>query len=100
LGENSIVVYLAFFLFMAFTRTVLLRFAPNLNLTIVAILSTSSGVVGPIVLNYFTKNTALDFLFKRPSWARLADNAKQWHTGIYVSNRSTKSKPAFKPETR
>jgi uncharacterized membrane protein YcfT len=100
LGENSIVVYLGFFLFMAITRTLLLRYVPSLNLSATALLSTSAGVIGPVVLNFMTKGTALDFLFVRPSWARLADRAKQWHTVNHVTNRSAKPQPVLDLKTR
>jgi uncharacterized membrane protein YcfT len=96
LGENSIVVYLAFFLFMAAARILVLRFAPNLNIAVAALISTGAGIAGPVLLGRVTRNTAFAFLFKRPLWARLANAPKQWHSVLHV----TKSKPAFKPETR
>ncbi len=70
-GENSIVVYLAFFLPMAATRTALLKFAPGLDLGIVALTVTAAGVVTPLILHMLVKNTHARFLFKRPAWAKL-----------------------------
>jgi uncharacterized membrane protein YcfT len=100
LGQNSIVVYLAFFLFMAVARIMVLRYLPGLNIAVVALISTSAGVVGPVLLDRVTRNTKFEFLFKRPVWARLANAPKQWHSGPHVTNKFTKSKPAFEPQTR
>jgi uncharacterized membrane protein YcfT len=70
-GQNSIVVYLAFFLPMAMTRIALRKFAPGLDLGVVALVVTVVGVVTPLVLHALVKNTSLRFLFARPDWARL-----------------------------
>ncbi|MFT3673660.1 acyltransferase family protein [Aestuariivirga sp.] len=86
LGENSIVVYLAFFLFMATTRTLALKFAPGLGPDVISITTTLAGVIGPVVLFWLTRKTALSFLFRRPAWARLKPPqkletpAKVWHS--------------------
>ncbi len=42
-GENSIVIYLAFFLFMASTRAVLLRLVPDLDLGVVSLIVTAGA---------------------------------------------------------
>jgi uncharacterized membrane protein YcfT len=70
-GQNSIVVYLAFFLPMATTRIALLRFAPGLDLGVVALVVTVVGVVTPLVLHTLINNKSLRFLFVRPGWAKL-----------------------------
>jgi len=70
-GENSIVVYLAFFLPMAVTRSLLLGFVPSLDLGTVALTVTAAGVVTPLMLHELVKNTHGRFLFKRPAWAKL-----------------------------
>jgi len=70
-GENSIVVYLAFFLPMAVTRAALLKFAPGLDIGTVALIVTAAGVVAPLILHALVKDTRLRFLFKRPDWAKL-----------------------------
>ena len=74
-GENSIVVYLAFFLPMATTRAVLLKFAPGLDIGLVALIVTAVGVVTPLILHALVKNTSARFLFKRPGWAKLPPRA-------------------------
>lgn len=70
-GANSIVVYLAFSLFMGTTRIMLVKVWPGLEPSLISLLSTAAGVVGPLVLHALTKETFLDFLFRRPQWARI-----------------------------
>ena len=76
-GRNSIIIYLAFFLFMAGTRfLLLLQF--NDNVSLVALLSTLSGVAGPLLLAGVAQRLGMTFLFQRPAWARLRPaSAKQ-----------------------
>ncbi len=71
LGANSIVVYLAFFLFMATTRSVGLKLIPSIHVDVLATLCTLAGVVGPILLFWAVRSTPLSMLFKRPGWAKL-----------------------------
>ena len=70
-GENSIVIYLAFSLFMAATRVVLLRLGQPHDLGLVSLMCTGAGVIGPLILFWMTRGTQLNFLFKRPGWARI-----------------------------
>jgi uncharacterized membrane protein YcfT len=84
-GENSIVIYLAFFLFMAGMRSVLLKYQVVADLGSVALLTTAAGVVGPILLFWATRHTKLSLLFRRPSWARLASQPAQWHSDGHVT---------------
>jgi len=72
LGRNSIVVYLAFFLPMAASRAVLLRFAEFFDIGTISLLVTAIGVIGPVLLLAFIRITGFGgFLFTRPDWARL-----------------------------
>jgi uncharacterized membrane protein YcfT len=71
-GENSIVIYLAFFLFMAASRAVLLKTGLIADLGAVSLIVTAAGVVGPLLLYWAVRRTPLAFLFKRPAWTRLA----------------------------
>jgi uncharacterized membrane protein YcfT len=66
-GENSIVVYLAFFLPMAATRAVLLKTGVIPDLGSVALIVTAMGVVVPLVFYAIVRDTKLDFLFVRPA---------------------------------
>ena len=86
-GENSIVIYLAFFLFMAATRTILLRFNVFADLGVVSLLTTVAGVIGPVLLFWATRNTRLSLLFRRPAWAKLETRAPQWHNDGYVASQ-------------
>jgi uncharacterized membrane protein YcfT len=73
LGEHSIVVYLAFFLGMAASRSVLLKTGIIPDLGTVALLVTASGMAAAAALFWTVRGTALRFLFERPPWARLKD---------------------------
>ncbi len=80
LGANSIVVYLAFFLFMAISRTLLVRFAPWLGVDVISALVTASGVIGPVILHLLVKPTPLKYLFVRHPLAKVESWMKGWHS--------------------
>ncbi len=84
-GEHSIVIYLAFFLFMAASRSVLLKLAPDMDLGALSLIVTAAGVIGPILLWWAVRHTPLFFLFERPGWARLASRKRGWHSAPHVS---------------
>jgi uncharacterized membrane protein YcfT len=65
-GENSIVIYLAFFLPMAISRSVLLKFAPALDIGTISVIVTLAGVVGVLVMWWAVRGTVARFLFARP----------------------------------
>jgi uncharacterized membrane protein YcfT len=72
LGEHSIVVYLAFFLPMAVSRTVLLKTGIVTDVGTISLLVTLAGLIGPVVLYAMIEWTGrARFLFDRPAWARL-----------------------------
>ena len=71
LGRNSIVVYLAFFLGMAASRSVLLKTGVIADLGMVALLVTACGIAVAVALFWAARGTPLKFLFERPAWARL-----------------------------
>jgi uncharacterized membrane protein YcfT len=76
LGKNSIVVYLAFFIGMAASRSVLLKTGAIPDLGTVALLVTASGIAGAVILFLAVRNTRLRFLFTRPDWAKLDSRPK------------------------
>jgi uncharacterized membrane protein YcfT len=76
LGQHSIVVYLAFFLGMAASRSLLLRTGLIPDLGTVALLVTASGIAVAVGLFWAVRGTPLRFLFERPAWARLKDQPK------------------------
>ncbi len=66
-GRNSIVVYLAFFLPMATTRTLLLKTGIIPDIGAVSLIVTTAGVLGALAIWWVTRGTRLDFLFVRPA---------------------------------
>ena len=71
LGRNSIVVYLAFFLGMAASRSVLLKSGLIPDLGTIALLVTACAIGVAVALFWAVRGTPLRFLFERPAWARL-----------------------------
>lgn len=70
-GQNSIVIYLAFFLPMAVTRAVLLKTGVITDIGTISLIVTAVAAVVPILLFWAVRGTPLKFLFERPAWARL-----------------------------
>ncbi len=66
-GEHSIVIYLAFFLPMAATRTLLLRTGLIQDIGAISLLVTLAGVAGALVLWRIALAVGADFLFERPA---------------------------------
>jgi uncharacterized membrane protein YcfT len=75
-GENSIVVYLAFFLPMAATRITLLKTGIIPDLGTVSLLVTAMGVIVPLLFHAAIRGTRLDFLFSRPAAFQLRSTRK------------------------
>lgn len=71
-GENSIVIYLAFFIPMAVTRTMIVKFSLISNVGLASIVITVTGVAIPIMIHGLARRTRLRFLFERPAALRLA----------------------------
>ncbi|WP_422041038.1 acyltransferase family protein [Roseibium sp.] len=70
-GENSIVIYLAFFFPMGVTRVILLKLG-ILDIGTASLLVTIIACVSPMILYWMIRKTNLGwFLFKRPEWAYL-----------------------------
>jgi uncharacterized membrane protein YcfT len=66
-GQHSIVIYLAFFLFMAASRAVLLKTGIISDIGAVSLIVTLCGIVGPLILFWVVRRTPLRFLFERPA---------------------------------
>src|SRR5437660_5640850 len=66
-GEHSIVIYLAFFLPMAATRTLLLRIGLIHDIGAISLVVTLAGVAGALVLWRSALAVGADFLFERPA---------------------------------
>lgn len=76
-GEHSIVIYLAFFLPMAATRTLLLHTGPIADVGTMSVIVTAAGVIGSVLLYLALRNTSLKFLYVRPQAFRLAPGKPQ-----------------------
>jgi uncharacterized membrane protein YcfT len=70
-GQNSIVIYLAFFLPMAATRIALAKSGVISDPGTAAALVTLAAVVTPLILHRLVRGTMFDFLFTRPARFRL-----------------------------
>jgi uncharacterized membrane protein YcfT len=70
-GEHSLVVYLAFFLPMAATRTALLKAGIVSDLGTVALIVTAIAAIAPLLFYEFVHGTWASFLFRRPDLLRL-----------------------------
>jgi len=66
-GEHSIVIYLAFFLPMATTRTLLLRTGLIHDIGTISLAVTIAGVVGALALWWVALKVGANFLFERPA---------------------------------
>jgi uncharacterized membrane protein YcfT len=66
-GENSIVIYLAFFLPMAATRTLLLHTGLAHDIGTVSLIVTIAGVVGALLIWCVALAAGANFLFERPA---------------------------------
>jgi uncharacterized membrane protein YcfT len=71
-GRNSIVIYLAFFLPMAATRTLLLNTGVIADIGVVSMIVTAAGVLGAVAMWWAARGTRFDFLFVRPAMFWLA----------------------------
>jgi uncharacterized membrane protein YcfT len=70
-GENSLVIYLAFFLPMAATRAVLVRSGIIEDAGTMALIVTVAAVVVPFLIERAVRHTPLHFLFVRPNMLRM-----------------------------
>jgi uncharacterized membrane protein YcfT len=70
-GQNSIVIYLSFTIFMAAARTLLIKLAPGGDGAWIALAASGAGLTGALVLHKLVQGTAFSFLFERPAMFRL-----------------------------
>jgi uncharacterized membrane protein YcfT len=71
-GRNTLIIYLAFFLFMATSRVALVKLGVIDDAGWLALTVTLIGVAGPLAMNLAVRNTPARYLFVRPEWTRLA----------------------------
>jgi uncharacterized membrane protein YcfT len=67
-GHHSIVVYLAFPLFIGPTRVLLLKVMPLWLADMAALATTAAGVIGALLLFRLVRDTPMSFLFVRPKF--------------------------------
>jgi uncharacterized membrane protein YcfT len=72
-GQNSIVIYLAFFLPMAISRIALLKSGYIADVGTVSLLVTAEALVGALVIYWLSYKAGLGFLFERPRRFRLEE---------------------------
>jgi uncharacterized membrane protein YcfT len=71
-GQHTLPVYLAFFLFMAATRVVLIKTGIITDGGTISLIVTAAGIIGPLLMHFVLRNTPARYLFVRPRFARLA----------------------------
>lgn len=76
-GEHSIVIYLAFFLPMAATRTLLLKSGLIHDIGTISLIVTVAGVVGAIAIWRMALAVGANFLFERPAAFWIVPNKAQ-----------------------
>jgi hypothetical protein len=74
-GRNSIVIYLAFAVFMGPTRVLLVKLLPPGLGDVTALAVTAAGVLGALTLFWLVRNTPARFLFVRPDAFKLVGGA-------------------------
>jgi uncharacterized membrane protein YcfT len=75
-GEHSIVIYLAFFLPMAASRTLLLHFGLIHDIGTISLVVTLTGVIGALAIWWASRGTRANFLFERPAAFWIAPKAR------------------------
>jgi uncharacterized membrane protein YcfT len=75
-GRNSIVIYLAFFLFMAASRALFVKTGWIADIGAISVIVTASGVIGPLLLFWTVRHTWFRFLFERPQRFWLASRPR------------------------
>ncbi|HEV7407798.1 MAG TPA: acyltransferase family protein [Bradyrhizobium sp.] len=66
-GEHSIVIYLAFFLPMAASRTLLLKSGLIHDIGTISLIVTIVGIFGALAIWWISRGTRANFLFERPA---------------------------------
>ncbi len=74
-GRNSIAIYLAFFLPMAATRTLLIKTGIVPDVGTMSVIVTAAGVLGSLAIYWAVRGTFANFLFERPAQFWLAPKA-------------------------
>lgn len=76
LGQNSIVVFLAFYLVMAVGAKALWRIGPDMDAGLQSLLVAAISIYGAVQLFWLVRRTPARFLFRRPQWLRFASGER------------------------
>ena len=71
-GRHSLAIYLAFFVPLTLTHKLIVKAGWISDPGWTALIATAGGIAGALALDRATKDTRLDFLFKRPSRLRIS----------------------------
>lgn len=87
-GQHSLVIYLAYLGPMRLTKKVLFDsgLVLVLDLGTIALLATTAGVLGPLLLHRLVKDGRLRWLFVRPAWARLEARSAPRPVEVGIAN--------------
>lgn len=66
LGSSTLIVFLSYFLFSVATRIILLKTGFIDDVSLIVIVASLAGIIGPVVAYFLVKNTPLAFLYERP----------------------------------
>jgi len=75
LGANTLVVFLSYFLFSVAARIILLKTGIVNDASLIVVLATLAGVIGPVIAHWIVKKTPLAFLYKRPEAFKIPQDA-------------------------
>jgi uncharacterized membrane protein YcfT len=70
-GQNSLIIYLAFFLPMVIAREILVRSGVMTDVGTMSLIVTVAAVIVPLMIERLVRHTRLRFLFERPASFRL-----------------------------
>jgi uncharacterized membrane protein YcfT len=76
LGENSIVIYLGFYLPMMFIAVAARKLTPFIDAGSIGAITTALSILAALIMFWATRKTVFSFLFKRPGWISLTNSSK------------------------
>ncbi len=76
LGANTLVVFLSYFLFSVAARIILLKTGMVDDASLIVVLASLAGVLGPVIAYWVVRNTPLSFLYERPEFFKVKPQPK------------------------
>lgn len=71
LGQQSIVIYLAFVIPMAIMRAIIIKYQIISDVGTISLIVIAASIAGSLALNWMVSGTRMRFLFNRPEWASM-----------------------------